>query len=92
MARNIGNAITLEGNVVISVRIGRYNRTRRVYLWQLLMAAADDPACAVGLERDLTDALKRLRATREREAAKVVSLAERRSLSVVAEDAPMDGA
>jgi hypothetical protein len=91
MTRNIGKAITVEDDGVISVRIGRYNRTRRVYLWQLLRAAADDPTCAVGLERDLTAALKRLRATREREAAKVVSLADHRSLSVVTEDAPTGG-
>jgi hypothetical protein len=46
-----------------------------VWLDELLTAAADDPALAEPLESAMAEASARLRTTRERAAAKVVSLA-----------------
>jgi hypothetical protein len=70
-------ALTLYGPY-IELWIEKYGRTRRMWLHNLLREAADDPRYGDALESILTETLARLRATREREAGKIVSLADRR--------------
>ena len=67
-------AITLSCPGTILIRIGKQNRTRFVGFDYLLWLAADDPTFSDALEWTLAQAQARLRATRQREAAKVVSL------------------
>jgi hypothetical protein len=87
-----------EGSGLIKVRVGMCDRADlgiEVWLEDLLNPPDDrphDPALDAALEHQLTEVLASLRERRELEAAKVVSLAERRGLPVVTEDAPTDGA
>jgi len=71
--------LTRRGCDYLEVRVEKYGRTRFMWLDELLTLAADNPVFAEALERTLSEAQARLRATREREAAKVVSLADRRT-------------